>query len=138
MKTILKIATVAAMAAASAFAQSELKAKIPFAFATPGGGEMPAGQYEIARSNATSAIPTYRILNVDTKRSVIAMAANTMRRPANEKTGGPVLTFRCAAENCALSGVFAGGSDFGYGIRSKIKNADPKVQIAEIAIPFGE
>jgi hypothetical protein len=138
MKTFLKIATVAAMAAASAFAQSDLKAKIPFAFATPGGGEMPAGQYEITRSTVTSAIPTYRILNLDTKKSVMAMAADTVRRPGTDKTGSPVLTFRCAAESCGLSGVFPSGSEFGYGVRTKLKNVDPKVQIAEIAIPFGE
>ncbi|MDZ4798237.1 MAG: hypothetical protein SGI92_08755 [Bryobacteraceae bacterium] len=138
MKTILKIATVAALAAASAFAQGDLKARIPFAFATPGGGEMPAGQYEIARTNATSAMPVYRILNVDTKQSVMAMAADTVRRPAADRNAGPAVTFRCAAENCAISGVFTGTSDYGSGIRAKLKNVDPKVMIAEIAIPFGE
>ncbi len=143
MTNIIRIAAVGALAVlggASAFAQSDLKAKIPFAFATPGGGALPAGTYEISKLNSVAAIPTYRILNLDTKQSVVAMASDSVRRPANSgaSVDKPIVTFRCAGENCAISGVFHSNSTTGDAIRVPLKNVDPTTQIAEIAIPFGE
>lgn len=133
------VAGLVALGGASAFAQSDLRAKVPFAFATPGGGQMPAGSYEITRLNNTAAIPTYRILNVETKRSVVAMASDSASRPAGESNARPVVTFRCAGDNnCAISGVFQPGQRTGDGIRVPLKNVDPTTQIAEIMIPFGE
>jgi hypothetical protein len=98
---------------------------------------MPAGSYEITRLNSTAVIPTYRILNVESKKSVVAMSSDSVRRPGGE-TDHPVVTFRCAGENCAIAGIFQAGQRTGDGIRVPLKNVDPTMQIAEIMIPFGE
>lgn len=142
MINFIRTATVAALVAlggSSACAQSDLRAKVPFAFATPGGGAMPAGSYEITRLTNTAAIPAYRILNVDTKKSVVAMASESVNRPVGESVERPALTFKCAGDNnCAISGVFQPGQRTGDAIRAPLKNVDPTTQIAEVMIPFGE
>jgi hypothetical protein len=140
MKNFIRTATLTALVAlggASAFAQSDLKARIPFAFATPGGGMMTAGSYDVSKLN-TGGIPAYRILNLDTKQSVIAVASESANRPAADKTGRAVLTFRCAGDNCAISGLYPVNSPTGSRFRAPLKNVDPATHIAEIMIPFGD
>jgi len=123
----------------SAFAQSELKAKIPFAFATPAGGEMPAGNYVISQLVTNTGVSSYRILNMDTRKAVAALSSTTVKRPGGETDYRPMMTFRCIGDSCALSGIYRTGSALGDGMRAHPRKAvDPTTQIAEIAIPLGE
>lgn len=141
MKNFIRIASIAgllALSGAAAFAQSELKANIPFGFQTPGGREMPAGPYVITELGTQTGVQTYRILNMDTHQAVAALASDVVRRPAKDTNNRPVLTFKCAGEVCGISGIFRTGSQYGAGLRVHLKNVDPTTQIAEIAIPFGE
>jgi len=135
---IVTVAGVVALSTTAAFAQSELRAKVPFAFATPGGGQLPAGEYAFSKLNTSSPSVVYRISSVATGKGVIALAADTINRAATEDKWIPELTFRCAGDNCALSGIFPAGSSTGYGVKGKITPADPTTAIAEIRIPMGE
>lgn len=118
----------------TASAQSNLIAKVPFAFGTPAGGNMPAGTYVLTQIGGSSSIPTYRILNISTKKSVLARPTQTLERSDDLSQ----LVFRCAAETCALSGVFPGGSRLGYVMPFTLKTDSPATEIAEIRIPMGE
>ncbi|MBC7925178.1 MAG: hypothetical protein H7039_05930 [Bryobacteraceae bacterium] len=141
MKNLVRLASIAGLIAFSgsaAFAQSDMKARVPFAFATPGGGQMPAGTYAVSKLSNNSVLTTYRLYNVESRKSVIAFAAEVVQRPEKDTTYAPQLTFRCAGENCAISGIFHTGSKYGSGMRVRMKNVDPAMQIAEIAIPVGE
>ena len=47
---------------------------VPFAFATPGGGQMPAGKIEVTNTNSSSAVSAYSLKHVPTGKRVIAAA----------------------------------------------------------------
>lgn len=133
------IAGLLAISGVASFAQtSELRADIPFAFATPNGGEMPAGHYMIGRMNQRSGLTVYRFLNVATHQSTIALASDAVKRSPGDKTYKPELKFRCAGDACAIAGIYRAGEQYGDGVRVHLKNVDPTMQIAEIAIPLGE
>ena len=137
MSSFIRIAAVAglfALTGVAAFAQTDLKADVPFAFETPGNGHMPAGKYLITKVSGSSPAPMYRLLSMNTGESVIALSTQQIHR-ANDLRA--VLTFRCA-DTCAISGVYPGGSQVGYGIRVRVKPSVPATEVAEIRIPLGE
>jgi|SwirhisoilCB3_FD_contig_31_5288666_length_516_multi_6_in_0_out_0_1 hypothetical protein len=138
MSSFIRIAAVAglfALTGVAAFAQTDLKADVPFAFETPGNGHMPAGKYLITQVSASSPTPMYRFLSLNTGESVIALSTQQVHRTSDLRA---VLTFRCAADTCAISGIYPGGSQVGHGIRVRVKPTVPATEVAEIRIPLGE
>ena len=132
------VAGLLAVSGASAFAQS-LKADVPFAFATPAGGQIPAGKIEVTDTNSSSAVSAYSLWHVATGKRVIAVAPLSLSRPRNKKAEDAVLLFQCTEGSCALAGIYKSGEQVGHGMRIRTKPATaPATQVAEVWIPLAE
>jgi hypothetical protein len=98
----LMITAAAALAAVATASAQNMKAEIPFAFHASG-ARMEPGTYWVTLNQRGSA-PVFRIANVETKRSIMAMSVVT-KASANYKPSNPVLTFKCVDTRCVLASV---------------------------------
>ena len=86
----------------AAYAQ-ELRAGVPFGFRVPGGG-ITAGNYVVHLDNSAAG-KVVHFYNVDTHKSVLAIASSVNGRPVSDIQ--PRLVFRCADDaGCALSEIW--------------------------------
>lgn len=136
MKLMTKIAAVGSLLVlngAMAFAQSEMKLDVPFAFAVSN-VEMPAGKYYISDLNGARTIPYFRIQHAETGKTAIAVSSHGVDRKGKITKYVPQVAFECAGSNCALSAVYQIGAFSGRAFPVK-KLAPKNAQVATVVIP---
>src|SRR4051812_11454642 len=98
-QTLVMTAALAALAV-GASAQS-MNAEIPFTFRA-GGAVLAAGSYQVHAGSSANGSTVVRLINRDTKRSV--MLAQAYRSDAPKASNGqPKLWFACAGPSCVLT-----------------------------------
>ncbi len=127
------MAGVLALTASASMAEN-LRGKIPFEF-TVSGKTMPAGTYEVMKTDSVA--PIWVLGNLDTKQRAVAVSTSTAPDRAKNERDKPVLTFRCAGEKCALSGLYGTGNVTGVAFPMPA-NRDPRVQIATVRVTLGD
>jgi len=119
----LKLITAAAMmivATATASAQSNLTANVPFSFKVNSQTVLPAGDYNVIRGSTNPVIWAFED-RVTGQKTMVAMGQLSWSRRSDPAK----LEFRCHAAQCALSKIQVGNSEAGYEINaSKTANAE--------------
>jgi hypothetical protein len=103
-KTALKISVFAAamLASAGILPAQMMKAEIPFSFEASG-ARMQAGTYSVGIDRSAAGQAVVRLLNWDTRKSVLALpSADPARRAVSTSA---VITFLCTEAGCALQQV---------------------------------
>ncbi|HKD08191.1 MAG TPA: hypothetical protein VKB79_19985 [Bryobacteraceae bacterium] len=125
MKTIanriFQYAAGAALLTASAFAQSNMTANIPFAFHA-NGATMPAGTYHVDASTTPSG-SRFIVLRSRSTNPVIAVAGSLDAPSANR---GARLVFHCKDNGCDLRQVWTNDAGYSYPGHAK-ESADDRV-----------
>jgi hypothetical protein len=98
----LMITAAAALAAVATASAQNMKAEIPFSFHAAG-ARMEPGTYWVSLSHG-SAAPVFRIANVETKRSIVALS-HVAKAPSTFTPSNAVLTFKCVDTRCVLASV---------------------------------
>ena len=123
MKTIanrfFQCAAGAALLTASAFAQSNMTADIPFAFHA-NGVAMPAGTYRL-NTTSTPSGSTLVVLRSDATKPVIAVTGSLGSPSANR---GARIVFRCTGNGCDLRQVWTNDAGYSYPGHAKDSNDD--------------
>jgi hypothetical protein len=103
------LAAAASLVFAGVVSAQPIKADIPFAFRI-GNRLMQPGPYEITKT--TSAVPIYRLLNVNQRDAALALAGGgSDPGKAWKADGRPRLTFECGETSCALAGIWEGAGE---------------------------
>lgn len=136
-KTINRIAATGALlmlTGAVAFAQSEMKLDVPFAFHTPT-NQMPAGKYYVTELGGLRSAPFFRLQHAETGKSALVVAPVSVERRSSEKGLPPAVSFKCAGDYCAIAEIFQIASTTGHAIPVKMKPA-AGTTVATITIPI--
>lgn len=129
-----RMAVVAGLLAISgAAASAEMRADVPFAFTTPGGGQVAAGPVTL-RTSTEAPTRIFTVGRENGKRVIVSATQNILRKESKVNEGS--LLFRCADGNCALAGVFAPGEMRGWAVHVKRTKLPPATQISEIRVPL--
>jgi hypothetical protein len=124
MKTIanriLQCAAGAALLSASAFAQNNMTANIPFAFHA-NKLTMPAGSYRVDADTNRGGIPVIVLRNQADQTKAMALGS-PLGSKADKK--GPRLVFRCKEGGCDLRQVWTPESGYGYPSHAKDRADD--------------
>jgi len=131
MKTIVnrlfQCAAGAVLLSASAFAQSNMTANIPFAFHA-NKVTLPAGSYRVDADTNHGGAPVILLRNQADRNKAIAIGS-ALGSPANNK--GPRLVFRCSdSTGCDLRQVWTPEAGYSYPSNSKDHNGDRVASIS--------
>lgn len=130
IKNVLAAAALLSFTGAVAFAQSEMKVDVPFAFEIPT-ATLPSGTYTITHlTNQT--VPFYKLRHESGKVSLVVAAMKTGRHGI----GNPgQVAFECAGEHCALKAFYWPTEPQGDGVLVRLRNAPSGLKTAEVRIP---
>jgi hypothetical protein len=124
MKTIanriFQCAAGAVLLTASAFAQSNMTASIPFAFHA-NGVNMPAGTYRLDATSSPSGSTLIVLRDSAAKNAVVAVAGTLGSNPANR---GARIVFRCQENGCDLRQVWTNETGYSYPGHGKDRSDD--------------
>ena len=130
MNGMLAVAAWAA-AATGAWAQSAMKAEIPFAFQA-GGTAMPPGAYDL---NVDLNCRYVRLRNTDTGKVAIAMYVSEGNPRANWRARGlPRLRFECAGSRCVLRQMWPGSETRAFAFGGLEPGRYEAGRVAEISL----
>ena len=113
LTTRLMIATAALVVAAGAASAQVMTASIPFEFRA-GNQVMAPGTYQVDRLATQTGIPIYRLLGVDSRRSIALLAQAPVDPKKGWAAGTGKLLFTCTSGSCALAEVWDGSSSYAY------------------------
>ena len=113
LTTRLMIATAALVVAAGAASAQVMTASIPFEFRA-GNQVMAPGTYQVDRLATQTGIPIYRLLGVDSRRSIALLAQAPVDPQKGWAEGNAKLVFACTSGSCALAEVWDGSSSYAY------------------------
>jgi hypothetical protein len=123
MKTIanriFQCAAGAVLLTASAFAQTNMTANIPFAFHA-NGATMPAGSYRLDTTSTPSGTTLIVLRDSAAKKAVVA-AAGSLGQP---NTRGARIVFRCNESGCDLRQVWTNDAGYSYPGHAKDRSDD--------------
>jgi hypothetical protein len=130
MKTIanriFQYAAGAVLLSASAFAQSNMTANIPFAFHA-NKVNMPAGSYRVDADTIHGGTPVIVLRSQTDQNKAIALGS-PLGSPAASK--GPRLVFHCGESGCDLRQVWTPEAGYGYPSNAKEHAGDRVASIA--------
>jgi hypothetical protein len=131
MKNLTKnmmIAAAALVVAAGVAQAQSIKAEVPFSFRASD-TVMPAGEYWVNTTGSLSGTKIFKLTNVDTHRSILALPyVTTDRKPGSPEAS---LTFECGAAHCALVQL-APGNGQAYRFLSPKLGRDEDTRVAVI------
>jgi hypothetical protein len=128
--TMFAAATLVAVAGCAS--AQNLKAEIPFAFRA-GTVLLQPGTYDVAVQSGVAST-MLRFYNRDTRQSAVLVRRSTRDAPKAWIAGGrPMLGFRCAGANCAVSELWTGGISSSVFAAPKSPSGDP-VRVAEVRL----
>ena len=130
-KNLMAAAAALVVSAGLASAQTMLKADVPFAFQV-NGKVMSAGTYRVANVS-TNGVPVFALRSDDGQSIVTLPGSSHDADKAWRADRQPRLAFECAADNCALSQVWAGGDAPAYNIGHR-KTVDINRHIAVVVM----
>ena len=116
LTTRLMIATAALMVvagAASAQIRTTLTAQIPFEFRA-GNQVMAPGTYQVDRLATQTGVPIYKLLDVDSSRSIALLAQAPVEPRKGWTEENAKLVFSCTSGSCALAELWSGRESHGY------------------------
>ena len=113
LTTKVMIATAALVVVAGVASAQVMTASIPFEFRA-GNQVMAPGTYQVDRLAAQSGIPIYRLLGVDSHRSIALLAQARVDPEKGWAAGNPKLLFACASGSCALAQLWGGAGTDAY------------------------
>ena len=122
----LMVAAAAMAAVAGAASAQSMKVEVPFAFRVSG-TVMPAGTYQVSTSSAMTSRPTFRLLNTELKRPVLAMPVGELGTGENSRVAK--LVFRCGDGACALAQIWTGTGHGAYYLPSPKSSHDDKAMV---------
>jgi len=127
MKTIanriFQCAAGAVLLGASAFAQTNMTANVPFAFHA-NGATMPAGNYRL-NTTTTPGGTTLIVLRDSTAKKAVVAVANALGAPTASDRGARIV-FRCKENGCDLRQVWTNDAGYSYPGHAK-DSADDRV-----------
>jgi hypothetical protein len=116
-----------------AFAQSDMRLDVPFAFSTPH-MQMPAGKYYISEVGGNRSVPFYRVQHAETGKSTVIVSPGTVTRKGVAYRLNAQVDFRCIDEQCALATIYPVGSQVGRTIPVKSKSGAKGSQVATLSL----
>jgi len=132
MNCMIAAAALTALAA-SAPAQTRLKADIPFAFRS-GGAVLPAGSYVVIPAQM-GGHNYFTLANTDNKRTVMSSYAYQNNAPKAWVVDGKArLTFECVETRCALKSAWTGAGTLQYQFHTPRHERGEMVRTAEIRL----
>jgi hypothetical protein len=130
---IAGLAGLLVLTGAAAFAQSEMKLEVPFTFSTPN-ATMAPGTYSIMLVKYAAAAPVYRVRNMDTKKTILAIAPTRVTRKGKDLTDARV-EFQCAGEYCALATIYNATAATGDSLPVRLRKTAHGEKVASVMIP---
>ena len=113
LTTKLMIATAALVVVAGAASAQTMTASIPFEFRA-GNQVMAPGTYQVDRLATQTGIPIYRLLGVDSRRSIALLAQAPVDPKKGWAAGTGKLLFTCTSGSCALAEIWEGSGNHAY------------------------
>ena len=117
-------------ATATASAQSNMIANVPFSFNVSSRTVLPAGDYNVVRVSANADVWAFVDRETGNK-TLVALGQTDQSRQADL----PKLEFLCAADHCALSKIQIGYGAAGYELHPKLTKAEQE-QSALVVVPL--
>jgi len=102
LTTKVMIATAALVVAAGVASAQTMTAQIPFEFRA-GNQVMAPGTYQVDNLNTQTGIPIYRLLDVNSHRSIALLAQARVDPEKGWAAGNPKLLFACTSGSCVLA-----------------------------------
>lgn len=130
MKKPLAAAALLSLTGAVAFAQSEMKVDVPFAFGIPG-ATLPSGTYTVTHLTNQN-VPFYKLRHESGKVALVVAGIKTGRRGAGNTAE---VAFDCAGEHCALKALYWPTELQGDGVPVRLRTAPTGLKTAEVRIP---
>jgi hypothetical protein len=137
LTTKVMIATAALVVVAGVASAQVMTASIPFEFRA-GNQVMAPGTYQVDRLAAQSGIPIYRLLGVDSHRSIALLAQARVDPEKGWAAGNPKLLFACASGSCALAELWSGSESNAYKFRGPKTDTDQTAVLREIPLRPGK
>lgn len=119
-------------ATATASAQSNLVANVPFSFKVNAHTVLPAGDYKVVRPSTNPTIWAFQDA-VTGKKTMVAIGQQTQSRNSDPAK----LQFQCQADQCALTMIQVGNSEAGYEIRAPKTNSAEEARIVVVPLTRG-
>lgn len=117
-------------ATATASAQSTLNANVPFSFSVSSRTMLPAGDYNVVRTNVTA--DTWAFIDKQTGHKTLV----ALGQPDQSRRGDPAkLEFRCHEDHCALTKIQVGNGEAGYELHPKTTKAEAE-NAALVVVPL--
>jgi len=116
-------------ATATASAQSNLNANVPFSFKVNSKTVLPAGDYKVIRPSTNPVIWAFED-RATGKKTMVAMGQQTGSKALDPAK----LEFQCHADQCALTKIQVGYSEAGYELRAP-KNANAE-EARTVVVPL--
>jgi hypothetical protein len=125
----LMLAAVTLVAAGSAWATDELRAKVPFQFVA-GETTLPAGDYSVAQVARNSS--TLLLRSMKTGKAILVSTSSHVDRDADQRAR---LTFHCNAGGCALVRMWDGQAGFELKPRGAQDSSDDRISVIYLKKP---
>jgi hypothetical protein len=137
LTTRLMIATAALVVVAGAASVQTMTASIPFEFRA-GKQVMAPGTYQIDSLSMQSGAPVYRLLEVQSHRSITVVAQARVDPRKGSTEGKPTLLFACISGSCALDQLWSGSASYAYKFGGPKLGKDETAVLREIPLQPGK
>jgi hypothetical protein len=137
LTTRLMIATAALVVVAGVASAQVMTASIPFEFRA-GSQVMAPGTYQVDRLATQTGIPIYRLLGVDSRRSIALLAQAQVDPKKGWAAGTGKLLFTCTSGSCALAELWSGSESHAYMFRGPKVGGEETAALREIPLQPGK
>jgi len=137
LTTNLMIATAALVVAAGVASAQTMTAGIPFEFRA-GSQVMAPGTYQVQRLPTQTGISIYRLLDVDSHRSIVLLAQASVSPRKGWTEENAKLVFACTDGSCALAELWSGSESHGYAFSRPKLATDETAVLREIPLQPGK
>jgi hypothetical protein len=137
LTTKVMIATAALMVAAGVASAQTMTAQISFEFRA-GSQVMAPGTYQVDNLNTQTGIPIYRLLDVNSHRSIALLAQARVDPEKGWAAGNPKLLFACTSGSCVLAELWSGSESNAYTFHGPKTDTDQTAVLREIPLRPGK
>jgi hypothetical protein len=137
LTTRLMIATAALVVVAGVASAQVMTASIPFEFRA-GNQVMAPGTYQVDRLATQTGIPIYRLLDVNSHRSMALLAQAPLDPKKGWAEGTGKLLFTCTSGSCALAELWSGSESHAYKFRGPKVGGEETAVLREIPLQPGK
>jgi len=99
---------------------------------------MAPGTYQVDNLNTQTGIPIYRLLDVNSHRSIALLAQARVDPEKGWAAGNPKLLFACTSGSCVLAELWSGSESNAYKFRGPKTDTDQTAVLREIPLRPGK